>query len=51
MFSAAEQFTVNQQARNITVQETIRGAQLQGSRLKSLRTEAQFDAFYDKALV
>ena len=51
VFSATEQFSVNLQSRNITVQEAIRGAQLLVYHLKSLRTEAQFDAFYDQALV
>ena len=51
VFSATEQFSVNLQSRNITVQEAIRGAQLLVSHLKSLRTEAQFDAFNDQALV
>ena len=51
VFSATEQFSVNLQSRNITVQEAIRGAQLLVSHLKSLRTEAQFDAFYDQALM
>ena len=51
MFSAAEQFSVNLQAKDITVQEAIRGAKLLVSHLKSLRTEAHFDVFYDQTLV
>ena len=51
VFSAAKQFSVNLQAKNITVQEAIRGAKLLVSHLKSLRTEAHFDKFYDQTLV
>lgn len=50
VFSAAEQFSVNLQSRNITVEEVVRGDQVLASHLKSLSTEAQFDAFYDQAL-
>ena len=48
VFSAAEQFSVNLQAKNITIQEATRGAVLLASHLKSLRTEAQFNQFMNK---
>ena len=51
VYSAAEQFFVNLQVKNITVQEAIRGAKLLVSHLKSLRTEAHFDTFYEQILV
>ncbi len=49
IFSAAEQFSTNLQAKNITIQEATRGAKLLVSHLKSLRKEARFDIFYVQA--
>ncbi len=45
VFSSSEQFSCNLQAKNITVQEATRGADLLISRMKTLRTEAKFDLF------
>jgi len=39
-FSAAEKFSINLQAQDITIQEATCGAELLVSHLKSLRTEA-----------
>ena len=50
MLSAAEQFSVNLQAQDITIQEATRGAELLASHLKSLRTEAQFNQFYEQVV-
>ena len=49
-FSAAEQFSINLQAQNITIQEATHGAELLASHLKSLRTEAQFNHFYEQVV-
>lgn len=49
VFSAAEQFSINLQAQDITIQEATRGAELL-SHLKSLRTEAQFNHFYENVV-
>ena len=51
IFSAAEQFSVNLQAKDLTVQEASRGAILLVSHFKTLLTESHFDAFYDHTLV
>ena len=50
LFGPAEQFSTNIQAVDITVQEAIKGASLLASHLKSLRTEAMYNRFYDKIL-
>lgn len=47
LFSAVEQFSVNLQAKDITIQEAMNGAKLLATYLKSLRNEAKFDLFYD----
>lgn len=49
-FSAAEQFSTNLQAKNISVQEATHGAELLVSHLRSLRTDAQFNRFYEQVL-
>ena len=48
LFSAAEQFSIIMQAKDITIQEAINGAKLLTTHLKSLRNEAKFDFFYDR---
>lgn len=50
IFSAAEQFSINLQAKDITVQEAIHGAELLVHHLKSNRTESKFDLFYDQVI-
>ena len=50
IFSAAEQFSVNLQAKDCTVQEAIHGAELLVRHLKSNRTESKFDLFYDQVI-
>ena len=50
IFSAAEQFSVNLQAKDITVQEAIHGAELLVHHLKSNQTESKFDLFYDQII-
>ena len=47
MFSSAEQLSTNLQAKDITVQEAVRGAGLLTSHFKSLRDEDHFNRFYD----
>ena len=51
IFAAAEQFSVNLQAKDITIQEASCGAVLLVSHLKSLWTESHFDVFYEQTLV
>lgn len=46
IFSTCEQFSVNLQFIDITVQEAIKGSQLLVKHLKSQRNESKFDAFY-----
>lgn len=46
IFSTCEQFSINLQSIDITVQEAIRGSQLLVKHLKSQRNESKFDAFY-----
>ena len=48
VFSAAEQLSVNLQAKDITVQEAINGAKLLTTHLMSLRNEVRFNIFYDR---
>ena len=43
IFSAAEQFSVNLQAKDCAVQEAIHGAELLVCHLKSNRTESKID--------
>ena len=50
IFSAAERFSVNLQAKDITVQEAIHGAELLVQHLKSNRTESKFDLFYEQVI-
>ena len=40
----------NLQAQNITVQEAVRGAKLLVSHLKSLRTDAKYNSFYEQVI-
>ena len=47
IFSSAEQLSINLQATDISVQEAVHGAELLTAHLRSLRSEAKFDAFYD----
>ena len=51
VFSAAEQFSTNLQAENITIQEATRGAELLVSHLQTLRTEAKFNRFYEQVVI
>ena len=50
IFSAAEQVSINIQAKDITVQEAVRGAQLLKTHLSSMRNEAKFDSFYSEVI-
>ena len=50
IFSAAEQLSINLQAKDATVQEALHGADLLYSHLNSLRTEEKFNMFYDQVL-
>ena len=50
LFSASEQLSINLQAKDITVQEAVRGAKLLVSHLKSLRTDAKYNAFYEEVI-
>ena len=50
IFSAAEQLSINIQAKDITVQEAVCGAQLLTAYLRSLRDESKFDSFYDAVI-
>lgn len=47
IFSAAEQLSINLQAKDVTVQEAVHGAKLLTTHLRSLRNEAKFDTFYN----
>ena len=46
VFSSAEQLSINLQEKDITIQETVRGAELLSTHLKSLRNESHFNHFY-----
>ena len=48
IFSAAEQFSVNLQAKDCTIQEAIHGVELLVHHLKSNRTESKFDLIYNQ---
>lgn len=50
LFSASEQLSINLQAKNFTVQEAVHGAKLLVSNLKSLRTDARYNAFYKEVI-
>ena len=50
VLSVADQFSINLQAQNITIQEATRGTDLLASHLKSLRSEEQFCSFYDQVI-
>ena len=50
IFSAAEQLSINLQAKDITVQESLNGGQLLANHFNSLRTETKFDHFYDQVV-
>ena len=51
IISATEQLSINQQAKDITVQEALRGAQLLSTYLRALRSETKFDSFYNAVIV
>lgn len=51
VFSAAEQLSINLQAKDITLQEPSLGTVLLVSHLRTLRMESHFDAFYEQILV
>ena len=44
-FSASEQFSINLQTKDISIQEAIAGAKLLSTHLKSLTYETNFDPF------
>jgi len=48
MFSAGEQLSVNLQAKDTTIQEATRGANLLHAYYESQRTESKFDTFYSQ---
>jgi len=50
LVALAEQFSMNIQAVDITIQEVVRGARLLVSHLKLLRTKTMFNCFYDQTL-
>lgn len=50
IFSSAEQFSVNLQAKETTVQEALHGAELLVRHLRSNRNESRFDFFYSQVL-
>ena len=50
VFSPSEQFSTNLQGKDTTIQEATCGAELLASHLKSLRTEAQFNQFYEQVV-
>ena len=50
VFSAAEQFSTNLQAKDTTVAEGTRGARLLRAHYTSMRSEAAFSAFYQDVL-
>ncbi|XP_065900823.1 zinc finger MYM-type protein 1-like [Dysidea avara] len=50
IFSAAEQVSINIQAKDVTVQEAVRGAQLLITHLNSMRNEARFNSFYSEVM-
>ena len=50
LFSVTEQLSINLQAKDITIQEAVSGAKLLVSHLKSLRTDAKYNAFYEEVI-
>jgi len=50
IFSAAEQVSINIQAKDITVQEAVRGAWLLITHLSFMRNEANFNSFYSEVI-
>lgn len=50
IFSAVEQFSINLQAKDITIQEAIHGAELLIRHLKCHRTESKFNLFYNQVI-
>ena len=50
VFSAAEQFSINLQAKDTTVGEGLKGAKLLSSYYSSMRNEEKFSAFYSSVL-
>ena len=50
IFAAAEQFSINLQAKDTTVGEGLRGSQLLSSYYTSLRTDEKFDTFYSSVV-
>ena len=50
IFSAAEQVSLNIQAKDITIQEAVHGAQLLRTHLSSMRNEAKFEDFYTEVI-
>ena len=50
VFSSAEQFSTNLQAKDITIQEATNGATLLISHFNSLRTESKFNIWYEEVL-
>lgn len=51
IFSPAEQFSINLQARDTTAAEGLSGSHLLTSHYSSLRNEAKFDSFYESVLI
>lgn len=47
ILSAAEQLSINLQAKDITIQEAVTGASLLTTHMHSLRNEQKFDSFYE----
>ena len=50
IFSASEQISTNLQAKDTSIQEATRGANLLITHYQSLRTEPKFERFYDDVL-
>ena len=50
IFCDAEQLSINIQAKDITVQEAVRGTRLLTTYLCSLRNEKKFDSFYTEVI-
>lgn len=49
-FSAVEQFSINLQAQDVTIQEATGGAELLASHLKSLKMESQINHLYEQVI-
>ena len=50
VYAASEQLSTNLQAKDTTVQEAIRGSSLLVNHLKSIRTDAAFNSFYEQTV-